>query len=181
MALIDKLTNIADAIRGKTGGTDPLTLDAMAEAIGNIETGGGGSSGGASGIYMAKVTLAETVNKFNVTHNLGTKDILFALCFAEDLEGLTPADRSIMANSWIDTNMTVRYGYNFGGGFLSYWTYDPANSRAQPVTPNSGSYWDVVVDENTFTFERGGVGSYMPGLTYTIIIMAKSAFSVTGV
>jgi hypothetical protein len=42
MALIDKLTNIADAIRGKTGGTDPLTLDAMAEAIAAIEAGGGG-------------------------------------------------------------------------------------------------------------------------------------------
>lgn len=41
MALIDKLTNIADAIREKTGGTDPLTLDAMAEAITGIETGGG--------------------------------------------------------------------------------------------------------------------------------------------
>ena len=46
MALIDKLTNIADAIRGKTGGTDPLTLDAMAEAIAGIETGGGGGSSG---------------------------------------------------------------------------------------------------------------------------------------
>lgn len=45
MALIDKLTNIADAIRGKTGGTDPLTLDAMAEAIAGIETGGGGAGG----------------------------------------------------------------------------------------------------------------------------------------
>lgn len=42
MALIDKLTNIADAIRGKTGGTDPLTLDTMAEAIASIEAGGGG-------------------------------------------------------------------------------------------------------------------------------------------
>ena len=44
MALIDKLTNIADAIREKTGGTDPLTLDAMAEAIAAIEAGGGSSA-----------------------------------------------------------------------------------------------------------------------------------------
>ena len=42
MALIEKLTNIADAIRGKTGGTEELTLDAMAEAIADIQTGGGG-------------------------------------------------------------------------------------------------------------------------------------------
>lgn len=42
MALTDKLTAIADAIRGKTGGTDTLTLDQMAEAIAAIEAGGGG-------------------------------------------------------------------------------------------------------------------------------------------
>lgn len=39
MALTDKLTNIADAIRGKTGGTDALTLDAMATEIEGISTG----------------------------------------------------------------------------------------------------------------------------------------------
>lgn len=44
MALIDKLTNIADAIRGKTGKTEELTLDQMATAIAGIETGGGGGS-----------------------------------------------------------------------------------------------------------------------------------------
>ena len=43
MALINKLTAIADAIRGKTGGTDPLTLDQMATEIAGIEAGGGGS------------------------------------------------------------------------------------------------------------------------------------------
>lgn len=36
MALIDKLTNIADAIREQTGETGLLTLDAMATSIGNI-------------------------------------------------------------------------------------------------------------------------------------------------
>lgn len=41
MALTDKLTAIADAIRGKTGGTDALTLDQMATEIAGIETGGG--------------------------------------------------------------------------------------------------------------------------------------------
>ena len=43
MALIDKLTAIADAIRGKTGGTDLLTLDDMEAAIAGIQSGGGGS------------------------------------------------------------------------------------------------------------------------------------------
>ena len=39
MALIDKLTAIANAIRGKTGKTAELTLDEMATEIANIETG----------------------------------------------------------------------------------------------------------------------------------------------
>lgn len=42
MALTDKLTSIADAIREKTGTSDKLTLDAMPTAIIAIETGGGG-------------------------------------------------------------------------------------------------------------------------------------------
>lgn len=41
MALTEKLTSIADAIRGKTGGTNPLTLDQMATAIAGIQTGSG--------------------------------------------------------------------------------------------------------------------------------------------
>ena len=41
MALTDKLTAIADAIRGKTGGTEALTLDQMPTEIAGIETGGG--------------------------------------------------------------------------------------------------------------------------------------------
>ena len=39
MALTDKLTAIADAIRSKTGTTEPMTLDEMVTAIANITTG----------------------------------------------------------------------------------------------------------------------------------------------
>lgn len=42
MALTDKLTAIADTIRGKTGGTQEMTLEQMAQAIAGIEVGGGG-------------------------------------------------------------------------------------------------------------------------------------------
>lgn len=41
MALIDKITAIANAIRDKTGTTDPLTLDQMAIAIAEFKVGGG--------------------------------------------------------------------------------------------------------------------------------------------
>ena len=39
MALTDKLTAIANAIRAKTGSAEPMTLDEMATAILNITTG----------------------------------------------------------------------------------------------------------------------------------------------
>lgn len=39
MALIDKIKAIADAIRGRTGTTDKMTLDEMAEAIESMEVG----------------------------------------------------------------------------------------------------------------------------------------------
>lgn len=42
MALTDKLTSIANAIREKGGTTEKLTLDAMPTAIANLPTGGGG-------------------------------------------------------------------------------------------------------------------------------------------
>jgi hypothetical protein len=44
MALTDKLTAIADAIRGKTGKTEAMTLEGMATEIAGMETGGGGYS-----------------------------------------------------------------------------------------------------------------------------------------
>ena len=43
MALTDKLTAIANAIRAKTGGTSELTLDDMATEIANISVGTGSS------------------------------------------------------------------------------------------------------------------------------------------
>lgn len=42
MALTDKLTAIADAIRSKGGTTDQLTLAGMVDAINAIQTGGSG-------------------------------------------------------------------------------------------------------------------------------------------
>ena len=41
MSVNSKMTAIADAIRGKTGKTEEMTLDQMATEIAGIETGGG--------------------------------------------------------------------------------------------------------------------------------------------
>ena len=57
MALIEKLENIGNAIRTKTGKTDLLTLDEMVTEIGNIETGG---SGDVSEYFNTEVTTNTT-------------------------------------------------------------------------------------------------------------------------
>lgn len=61
MALTNKLTAIADAIRGKTGKTDPLTLDGMATAIAGIQAGGGGSEA-VELLYETTFSVAESIS-----------------------------------------------------------------------------------------------------------------------
>lgn len=58
MSVNQKMTAIANAIRAKTGGTDPLTLDDMPLAITEIETGGGGES--SDTVIMNTTTLTFT-------------------------------------------------------------------------------------------------------------------------
>ena len=55
MSVNEKMTAIANAIRGKTGGTDPLTLDQMAEAIAGIESGGGGLPEGMNAFLLKPI------------------------------------------------------------------------------------------------------------------------------
>ena len=60
MALTDKLTAIADAIRSKGGTTDQLTLAGMVDAINAIQTGGG--SGGGQAFQCGSVVSADGTN-----------------------------------------------------------------------------------------------------------------------
>lgn len=60
MSVSSKLTAIADAIRAKTGGTDTLTLDAMAEAVAGIQTGA--SALRYEGTFTTSATCSATVS-----------------------------------------------------------------------------------------------------------------------
>lgn len=55
----ETLTAIANAVRSKTGITDPLTLDGMAEAVNGLQVGGGGSSD------LARQIIDRTITKFS--------------------------------------------------------------------------------------------------------------------
>lgn len=71
----EKMTAIADAIRAKTGGTELLGLDAMAQAIAALETGGGLPENIVaidSGIYTVASNVGTGV-EIRVPHNLGVE------------------------------------------------------------------------------------------------------------
>lgn len=69
MALTDKLTNIADAIRGKTGKTEEMTLDQMATEIAGIETGGGTGGSMESGELVLSSAVTNLVIPVNSKKN----------------------------------------------------------------------------------------------------------------
>ena len=73
MALTNKLTAIANAIRAKTGGTKAMTLDEMVTAINSISGGGGGLPAGIAAIAFGEYAVASdfTTTRQTVTHNLG--------------------------------------------------------------------------------------------------------------
>ena len=91
MALTDKLTAIADAIRSKTGATEPMTLDEMVTAIANITTGSVPSDTItlSDGTELPKPTLKEGCN--------------YALIFkgSNYYSMLESANRFANVNSWL--------------------------------------------------------------------------------
>ena len=174
--------NILDAVRGKTGGTEKMLSSVVAEAIEGMETGGG-SSGGASGIYMAKITPASEVSSFTITHNLGTSDILAAVCWAESFGDVVPtADRTTM-RTWLKTDIPVRLSSSSTHANIDIFnSYSVSSSHiTQPSQPTSSAYLCSIKDENTFSFYCAGSANarFYAGVTYTVIIMAASAFKET--
>lgn len=62
MALTEKLTAIADAIRGKTGKTDGLTLAQMPGEIAGIQAGGGGGFTDGNLLFSEHIVTVEAGN-----------------------------------------------------------------------------------------------------------------------
>ena len=166
------LTAIANAIRGKTGSADTYTPAQMAAVISSI------SGGGASGIYMARVTPETDMKFLTIQHNLGTTDILLAAIFAQTLGEITPSFNGVLARFWAKTDIPMRLTASVNGSnFQSQFSYQTSTLNAAGGVPNSTSYCCYVVDENTFQFTSAGssAAKYMAGITYTVIIIAANA------
>lgn len=71
MALTDKLTAIANAIRNKTGGSAKLTLDEMAAAIYNMHDPDDSAGGNSFGIKYIYSNINTFSNYYDFTTQLG--------------------------------------------------------------------------------------------------------------
>ena len=82
MALTDKLTAIANAIRSKTGGSDLLTLDEMPQEIQSIQTGGGGTSEELDTLIVIKgVDSSPSITKYETQSDGNIREYAFCYCY----------------------------------------------------------------------------------------------------
>ena len=105
LVICDKqeLTDIADAIRAKTGSTDGMSLSDMTVSINDS------LKGKSSGIYIGTVTPSEDATNITITHNLGSTDILFAAIWAETLGDVTPTFNGALGKYFAKTDIPARY------------------------------------------------------------------------
>ena len=163
------------AANAVTGRTDTTVHDAVTALIAGFGQGGG-SSGGTSGIYMAKITPEEDLTaNFPITHNLGTTDILLVAVWAETLGDIVLDKAVNLHKVWNKTDIITKRG---GNGFSLGYMWNTTASYADTQSPLTAAYENLtVVDENTIKLPRCASGSnvYLAGLTYTVVVIAASA------
>lgn len=188
MALIDKLTAIADAIRGKTGGTALLTLDDMAAAIAGISSGGGGGSGLAydMGEFVLEADTTAGTNTY-ISHNLGEKPG-FILVWTDDYVGVTnPYDKvTALGFVWFNQIMGLENWLSSsikGEGTTVNFTQSAANDGMNVVKPTSAAYTlksDGVSAESFMLVKSGNTYYYRGGTTYKYFV-SKAWWNIGGV
>ena len=161
MALTDKLTAIADAIREKTGGTGPLTLAEMPLAIANIKNGsdGGGLPSGVTALASGTLTPATDVTAtLNQPHGLGVAPNFFFL-YAEG-QPLNPAD--------------FNYYITHQFGMAQAYTGTGANGAFRIARYSNGTLFNTIqsaiaaaaFNETSFPIHASSTYSLKAGVTY---------------
>ena len=172
MALIDKLTAIANAVRGKTGGTDLLTLDGMGAAISGISSGGL-----PAGIaeYEVQTFTPEADTNEALTFSLDMKEMPTNIMIAADFP-------SVVARSFVafyggfPSEDSAGDGTIDMGGSIKYYTASMISYVAATQNSNDrnrSGVWNLT--NKGFTFRSnyyGGAFTYFrAGYTYTIVAL----------
>ena len=167
-----KIQNLIVTANEATGNADADLTTAVNSLIAGFGTGGGGD---VSGIYMAKITPAEAIDRIEINHNLGTTNILLVAAWAETLGDITLSTTSTLAKFWAKTDITTQRG---GGGFSPGYMWNTTNSYAAPSAPNVMLYETLTItDENNVTLPRTQSSTntyYNAGVTYTVVVIAAN-------
>ena len=160
MALTEKLTSIADAIRTKTGGTDQLTLDGMATAIAGIQTGGG------SAVYSGSFTPTENV--LSVEIDVGgafTKFFCYALAYDGTLGFGVKAAHALYFDNL--NHVAAFIGTNNGGAahIAGGMAYSAEKSQYASSTSSIAAFTDDTVHLTGIGYGTG-FGHFLGGITY---------------
>ena len=194
MALTNKLTAIADAIRGKTGKTEEMTLDQMAIEIAGISGGGGGGLAYDMGEFVldADITSLQTAN--GIPHALGEAPD-FVLIWTDDFcdlsaDNVNPYGANVsMGYIWLNglTGLSQRITSTMRselGLFVAFTLQGNAYSLAAG-TPTSTSYFmhDVYFpneEKIALVLLSNTAQKYKAGLTYKYFV-SKAWWNVGGV
>ena len=172
-----KMQGLIDSANAATGAEDTTLTAAVNTLIAGFGSGGGESSGGASGIYMAKITPESDADAITVTHDLGTTDILFAACWAETLGDIVPTLNGALAKFFAKSDVPFKISTSTNHDKFNIGVfYNTTNANAQNSVISSLNYTDSVIDENTFEFNKtASAYKFIAGVTYTVIIIAANA------
>lgn len=161
MALTDKLKAIADAVRAKTGGTELLTLDQMAAAIGGISGGGGLPSAVATVTYGDYIPTVDTNSMPDIEHGLGAvPDIVVAWCGELDCSGYST---TTLIGSAIIRGITTRLSSSANSENANIClTKESGAGSVQVVSPSSQSYVGTLT-ESVFPLQKNSAAVYIRG------------------
>ena len=139
MSVNEKMTAIADAIRGKTGKTEKLTLDQMPLEISSIVSGGGGDDS-YNNPWVSYETAEIEIGENNVTN------VEEAIEFMKSASGLDVVDDFVILNNPTTYNQLVSkvYGRMVGSQQAGYRYRDGAISQI-----SMSSALDVVLVQGT--------------------------------
>ncbi len=141
MALTDKLTAIADAVRAKTGGTALLTLDEIVSAIGGISGGGG------------PFTNATTLGVYEATEDVSAIQIDWLTEWDEYDFVIFKPSITLSANDWlyINTNAVTKA------------RYFPKNTYANEKQTFAFLKYRASADDRLRTIVERPLGQYLVG------------------